>query len=427
MILIKDITVLPFDGKDKVIAKTDVLIKGDRIEKIGKIDEKADRLIDGNGKVLMPGIVNAHTHIAMSLLRNYADDMPLHEWLNDAIWPIEGKMNAEDIYWGSMLTIAEMILSGTTTFLDMYDFMEETAKAVDQAGVRGVLTYGSIERPERTEKNIEKYRNFFKECDGMADRRVRVMIAPHAPYTCSDSYMLRLKDLADELGTGLNIHVSETQKEFDDSMTEYGKTPVQRLKDIGLFDTHTVAAHCVYLTDEDIDIIKEKNVYPVNNPTSNLKLASGFAPIKKMLAKGIPVALGTDGSSSNNNVNMFEEIHLAAILNKAVDKDATSVSAYEALKMATINGAKALGLDKEIGSIEVGKKADLILIDVDKPHFTPLNNVVSAIAYSAQGSDVDTVIVDGKLLMENRELKTIDIEDVMKNTNRIVEDLISRK
>lgn len=426
MIVINNVTVLPMDGKNDIIRNTDVYIHEDRIYKIGKTDKmvKIDRVIDGKNMILMPGLVNAHTHIAMSLLRNYADDLPLHEWLNEKIWPIEAKMNEEDIYWGSMITIAEMISSGTTTFCDMYDFMEMVAKAVDETGVRGVLSYGAIERPGQNDAKIERYRNFYRNCHGMSDGRVRVMIAPHAPYTCSDEYILRLKALADELGVGIHIHLSETEKEVNDSRMEYGMSPIQRMNDIGLFDTPTIAAHCVHVDDTDIQIIKDKNVFPVNNPTSNLKLASGFAPVEKMLNAGILVALGTDGSSSNNNVNMFEEIHLASILNKAVNKDATSVSAYQVLEMATINGAKALGLAGEIGSIEEGKKADLILINTNKPHLQPLNNEISAIAYSAQASDVDTVIVDGKILMESRKFMTLDVEKVMKHTKKCVEVLM---
>ncbi len=426
MIVINNVTVLPMDGKNDIIRNTDVYIHEDRIYKIGKTDKmvKIDRVIDGKNMILMPGLVNAHTHIAMSLLRNYADDLPLHEWLNEKIWPIEAKMNEEDIYWGSMITIAEMIASGTTTFCDMYDFMEMVAKAVDETGVRGVLSYGAIERPEQNDAKIERYRNFYRNCHGTSDGRVRVMIAPHAPYTCSDEYILRLKALADELGVGIHIHLSETEKEVNDSRMEYGKSPIQRMNDIGLFDTPTIAAHCVHVDDADIQIIKDKNVFPVNNPTSNLKLASGFAPVEKMLNAGIPVALGTDGSSSNNNVNMFEEIHLASILNKAVNGSATSVSAYQALEMATINGAKALGLAGEIGSVEEGKKADLILINTNKPHLQPLNNEISAIAYSAQASDVDTVIVDGKILMESRKFMTLDVEKVMKHTKKCVEALM---
>lgn len=428
MIVINNVTVLPFDGKNDVIEMTDVYIHDDRIYKVGKMDKqvKITRVIDGKGKILMPGLVNAHTHASMSLLRNYADDLPLHDWLNDMIWPIEAKMTPEDIYWGAMITIAEMIQSGTTTFCDMYDEMEQVAKAVEQTGIRAVLSYGSVERPEQTEERLEKYRNFYNNCNGMGDGRVSIMIAPHAPYTCSDSYIVKLKELADECRVGINIHLSETKKELDDSIAQYGKTPIQRMNDIDLFSTHTVAAHCVHITDEDIEIMKSKKVYPVNNPTSNLKLASGFAPVSKMLNAGIPVALGTDGSSSNNNVNMFEEIHLASILNKAVESDATAVSAYKALEMATINGAKALGLDSEIGSIEEGKKADLILINTDKPHLTPINNVISAVAYSVQASDVDTVMVNGKILMENRKLMTIDINNVVKNTNKVVKSLLAR-
>jgi len=233
-------------------------------------------------------------------------------------------------------------------------------------------------------------------------------------------------DLAKELNTGIHIHLSETKKEVEDSYKEHGKSPIKHVYDLGLLDFHTIAAHCVHLNEEDMDILLEKDVYPVNNPGSNLKLASGFAPVDKMLKKGITVALGTDGSSSNNNLNMFEEIYLAAVLNKAVNLDAVSVPAYTAIEMATINGARALGWENETGSIEVGKRADMILIDLDKPHLYPRHNLISAASYGMQASDVDTVIIDGKIVMEKREIKSLDVEKIKYMAEKQAKDLINR-
>ena len=243
-------------------------------------------------------------------------------------------------------------------------------------------------------------------------------------YTCSPDFILETMKLAKDLNTG--IHIPIRTKKVEDSFKTYGKSPIKHVYDLGLLDLHTIAAHCVHVDDEDMELMKEKNVYPVNNPGSNLKLASGFAPVDKMLKKGISVALGTDGSSSNNNLNMFEEINLAAIVNKAVNLDAVSVPAIDALKMATVNGAKALDWYDEIGSLEVGKKADLILIDMDKPHLYPRHNIISSLAYSVQGSDVDTVIVDGKIIMEKREIKTLDVEKIKYMAEKHAKDLISR-
>jgi 5-methylthioadenosine/S-adenosylhomocysteine deaminase len=430
-LLIKNATLLPIAGEEEVVEGVNIFIEGDKIKYIGKDVENfyPDKVIDAKGDAVLPGFVNAHTHIAMSLLRNYADDLPLYEWLTKKIWPVEAKLTAEDVYWGSMLSIVEMIRSGITCFADMYFFMEEVGEAVKESGVRGILSRGLIEEPNKDIDNKEKLnytRNLYKDWNGKADGRIRVMVAPHAPYTCSPKYLEKIMDLTKELNAGIHIHLSETKKEVEDSIEQYGKSPVEHVYNLGLFQFPTVAAHCVHVSDEDIDILSENNVSAVNNPSSNLKLASGFAPVESMIDKGVNVALGTDGSSSNNNLNMFEEIHIAAIVNKSVNESATSIPAITALKMATINGARALNWDDEIGSIEVGKKADIIIVDMDKPHLCPRHNVVSALAYSAQASDVKTMIVDGKIIMEDYDIKTIDVEKVMYNTEKHAKDLISR-
>lgn len=430
-LLIKNATLLPIAGEEEVVEGVNIFIEGDKIKYIGKDVENfyPDKVIDAKGDAALPGFVNAHTHIAMSLLRNYADDLPLYEWLTKKIWPVEAKLTAEDVYWGSMLSIVEMIRSGITCFADMYFFMEEVGEAVKESGVRGILSRGLIEEPNKDIDNKEKLnytRNLYKDWNGKADGRIRVMVAPHAPYTCSPKYLEKIMDLTKELNAGIHIHLSETKKEVEDSIEQYGKSPVEHVYNLGLFQFPTVAAHCVHVSDEDIDILSENNVSAVNNPSSNLKLASGFAPVESMIDKGVNVALGTDGSSSNNNLNMFEEIHIAAIVNKSVNESATSIPAITALKMATINGARALNWDDEIGSIEVGKKADIIIVDMDKPHLCPRHNVVSALAYSAQASDVKTMIVDGKIIMEDYDIKTIDVEKVMYNTEKHAKDLISR-
>lgn len=414
-LLIKDVALLPMDSKNDILNNTNIYIKGNKIAHIGEIREdiKVDRIIDGSKKLAMPGLINAHTHIGMSLFRNYADDLPLHDWLTKKIWPQEAKLTAEDIYWGSLLSMVEMIKSGTTAFCDMYFFMEEVGKGTLESGMRGVLTRGIVEEKGLEKEKIEDTRNLYNQWHGKGEGRIKVMVAPHAPYTCSPDYLKELLNLAIELKTPIHIHLAETKKEVEDSQKLYGKSPTKHLYDLGIFKQPTIAAHCVHVDDEDIRIMKDNNVSPVYNPSSNLKLASGFAPVDKMLKKNINIALGTDGSSSNNNLNMFEEIHIASIVNKAVNMDAVSVKAIDALKMATINGAKALKWDDEIGSIEVDKKADIILIDLDKPHLYPLHNFISLLAYSVQGSDVDTVIIDGNIIMEKRELKTLDEEKIM--------------
>ena len=426
--LIKNINIIPMDGKSDVIENVNIYIVGNKIEHIGNIkdDIHVDKIIDGNNMLAMPGLINAHTHIGMSLLRNFADDLPLHDWLTKKIWPLEANLRGEDVYWGSLLSIIEMIQSGTTAFCDMYFFMDEVGRALEESGIRGVLTRGLIEEEGKNKLKLNETRDLYKSFNGKGDGRIKVMVAPHAPYTCSPNFLKETISLAKELNTGIHIHLSETKKEVEDSFKAHGKSPIKHVHDLGLFDLPTIAAHCVHLDNEDIDIIKEKGVFPVNNPGSNLKLASGFAPIDKMIKRGIPVALGTDGSSSNNNLNMFEEINLAALINKAVNLDAISIPAKTSLEMATINGAKALLWDKEIGSIEVGKKADMILIDIDKPHLYPHHNYISSMAYSVQASDVDTVIVDGNIVMEKREIKVLDVEKIKYNAEKAAKDLIKR-
>ncbi|WP_132995141.1 amidohydrolase [Sporanaerobacter acetigenes] len=429
-ILIKNVTLLPMGAKKEPIEDTNIYIEGDKIQYIGELKEdlKVDKVIDGKNKVAMPGLVNAHTHISMSLLRNYADDVPLYEWLTQKIWPVEANLTEEDVYWGAMLSIAEMIQSGITCFSDMYFFMEEVGKAAEETGIRGVLSRGTIEEESEAlnKEKLDYTKNLYKNWNGKADGRIKVMVAPHAPYTCSPAYLEKIIDLAKELGAGIHIHLSETKKEVEDSFEQYKKSPIKHVYDLGLFEIPTLAAHCVHVSDEDIEILSANGVSVVNNPGSNLKLASGFAPVEKMINRGVNVALGTDGSSSNNNLNMFEEMNLAAVINKAVNESAVSIPAITAIEMATSNGAKALNWEDEIGSIEVGKKADLILVDMNKPHLYPRHNVVSALAYSCQASDVETVIVDGKVLMEKYELKTIDIEKVMYNAEKVAHSLVNR-
>ncbi len=427
-ILIKNIDLVAMDGKEEVIKNTNIYIEKDKIIHIGQIKDsiEVEREIDGKNKLAMPGLVNGHTHVGMSLLRNYADDVPLHEWLNEKIWPVEANLRDDDVYWGSLLSMVEMIESGTTAFCDMYFFMDKVGEALELSGMKGILTRGLIEEQGGSQEKLDETRELYNKWHGKGNGRIKVMVAPHAPYTCSTDFLMKSMDLAKDLNTGIHIHLSETKKEVEDSLKEHGKTPIKYAYDLGMLDFHTIGAHCVHVTDDDIRLIKEKGMFPVNNPSSNFKLASGFAPVDKMLRAGIPVALGTDGSSSNNNLNMFEEMHLASIVNKAVNEDAISVPGIKALEMATINGAKALGWEKEIGSIEVGKKADMILIDTDKSHLYPRHNIISALAYSTQGSDVDTVIVDGKILMENRELKTLDVEKIKYMVEKKAKDLIKR-
>lgn len=424
-ILIKNTTLLTMNGSNELLRFCDIAIENDKIKYIGDIpkDFMPTTVIDGENKLTMPGLINAHTHIAMSLFRNYADDLLFWPWLTEKIWPLEDKLTSDNVYWASMLSIAEMIRSGVTCFSDMYFYMDDVARAVEESGIRAVLSRGVADISGDGELKLIESKEFYYKWNNKADGRITIMVAPHAPYTCSSDYIKKTVALAKELDIGIHIHLSETIKEVEDSYEKYGKSPVKHVSDLGLFDVNTTAAHCVHLSDEDIDILSAKSVNVINNPGSNLKLGNGFAEVDKLISKGVNLALGTDGSASNNNLNMFEEINLAAIVNKAVNLSSTSVPAIKAIEMATKNGATALNLNN-IGSIEIGKKADVILLDMKKPHFFPRHNEISALAYSAQASDVETVIINGRIIMDNYEIKTVDLEKIYYNIERVTKELL---
>ena len=405
----------------------DILIEDDKIAVLGQVSEEqasGAEVIDGRHTMAMPGLVNTHTHAAMTLLRSYADDMELMPWLNDKIWPAEAKFVNEYIYWGSALAAVEMIQSGTTTFADMYDSMHEVARVTEESGLRANLARGCVVFSDPELKNIQKNVRLYENFHNTADGRIKVYFAPHAPYTCPPEYVSKIVEAADQCKTGIHVHLAETQDELRQIREGYGKTPTEYLNDLGVFKLPTLAAHSVYLTDSDIAILKENNVGIAHNPSSNLKLASGIANIPKYLQAGLNVGIGTDGCSSNNTLNMFKEMTICSFVQKVNAMDPTVLPAEEILKLGTIGGAKAMRWDDEIGTLEVGKKADLILVDINKPHFAPWNNTVSDLVYSAQGSDVKTTIVNGKVLMKNYEVLTLDVEKIMAETSRIARNVL---
>ena len=405
----------------------DILIENDIIKALGTVnaqDAEGAQIIDGRRTVAMPGLVNTHTHAAMTLLRSYADDMELMPWLNDKIWPAEAKFVNEYIYWGSALAAVEMIQSGTTTFADMYDSMHEVAKVTEESGLRANLARGCVVFSDPELKNIQKNVRLYENFNNTADGRIKVWFAPHAPYTCPPEYVEKIVEAAKSCNAGIHVHLAETLDEQRQIAEGYGKTPTEYLNDLGVFELPTLAAHSVYLNDSDIAILKEHNVGIAHNPSSNLKLASGIANIPKYLQAGLNVGIGTDGCSSNNTLNMFKEMTICSFVQKVNAMDPTVLPAEEILRLATIGGAKALRWDDEIGTLEVGKKADLILVDIDKPHFAPWNNPVSDLVYSAQGSDVKSTIVNGKLLMKDSEVLTLDVERIMAETERIARNVL---
>ncbi len=419
-ILIRDTQILPMTG-DPLFAG-DILIEGDHIAALGEVSEALSagaEVLDGRHTLAMPGLVNAHTHAAMTLLRSYADDMELMSWLNEKIWPAEARFDNACIYWGTSLAALEMIRSGTTTFADMYDSMHEVARVTAESGLRANLSRGLIAVSDPEGKNIEKNVRLYEKFHNTAEGRIRVYFGPHSPYTCPPAYLEKIVQAARDCHTGLHVHLAETQDELRQIREGYGKTPAEYFCDLGVFDLPTLAAHCVYLTDGDVEILRAHNVSVVHNPSSNLKLASGIADLPRYQKAGLNVALGTDGASSNNSLNLFKEMTICSFVQKATAMDPTVFPAEAILQMATVHGARALGWAQEIGTLEVGKKADLILLDIDQPHFAPWNNPVSDLVYSAQGSDVKTSIVNGRILMKNREMLTLDTEKILAESARI--------
>lgn len=414
---------------DEDVRRGSVLIEDDRIVDITrKGSTGADEVIDAEGKVLIPGLVNTHTHLSMSLMRGLADDLPLDIWLNDHIWPVEAHLEGEHCYVGALLSALEMIKSGTTTCNDMYFFMDEVAQAIDESGIRGLLCHGMIDLFDE-DKRKEEYKEtqrIIEKCHNTADGRVQVALGPHTPYTCSTELLNWVRKKADEKGLKIHIHVSETEKEVEDSLNDRKKRPFEYLEDIKFLGPNVIAAHSVWLSGAEIALIKDNDVKISHNPLSNMKLASGISPVSDMLGNDVCVSLGTDGVASNNNLDLFQEMKTASLLQKVRTLDPTVLPANKMLEMATINGATALGMEKEIGTIEVGKKADLVLVDMKKPHLSPYRNPISHLVYSAEGSDVSTVICDGEVLMREKEVLIMDEAEVLEMAENAAEDLISK-
>jgi 5-methylthioadenosine/S-adenosylhomocysteine deaminase len=417
-LIIKNGTILTMDAKNSILENGFIAIRGDGISHMGTGDIssiKAAKIIDAKGGLVLPGLVNGHTHAAMTLFRGLADDLPLMQWLENYIFPAERKMDAEFVYTGTQLALAEMILSGTTTFCDMYLFEEEVATAAKKAGVRCLAgevlydfpspNYGSVENGlAYTESLIQKWRN---------DPIVSIAVEPHSLFTCSPELLTASNELASKHGVPLIIHVAETLNEVLEIKKKYAKTPIEHLESLGLLGPHLTADHCVHLEPSDIETMAEHGVKVVHNPESNMKLASGIAPVPELIKQGVTVGLGTDGCASNNNLDLFSEMDTAAKLHKVHAMDPTVVDAVSVLRMATIEGARALGLQDITGSLEAGKKADVIVIDTQKPHLTPVYNAVSTLVYAASGNDVTHSVINGKLVMEDRNLLTLDLDEII--------------
>lgn len=405
-------------------------IEDDLITYIGKEEplmEEGVQIVDGNQLLFMPGLVNTHGHAAMSLLRGYGDDLALQVWLQEKMWPMEEKFTGEDVYWGTSLSVLEMLKGGTTTFLDMYDHMDRVAEVVELSGIRAVLMRGVIGlcSEEVQNQKLAEAIAFARNWHGKADGRITTMMSPHAPYTCPPDFFVKFVQAAHDLDLPMHTHMSETKREVEQNAADYGLRPVAHLEKLGMFTRPSLIAHGVHLNDEEIELLAKYNVGVSHNPGSNLKLASGVARVTDLLTAGVKVSLGTDGAASNNNLDMFEEMRLAALIHKGISGDPTAVPAPVALQMATEYGAESIFLNN-VGRLAVGMKADFIAIDIDQPHLLPHTDLLSHAVYSASAKDVEHVWVGGKQVVKHGQCLTLDEEAIRRKAQESFEGLLKR-
>lgn len=424
-------TLLTMSSDMKIIQNATVGISGNRIALVdGGSRPDAEKTIDASGCLVLPGLVNTHTHLPMVCFRGLADDLPLMDWLNHHIFPMEKRfVNKQMVYDGALLAMAEMILSGTTTVCDGYFFENQIAEAALVCGMRAVVSQGFADFATPDNPGFEKMM-------AAADRFVKrwishtPLITPaffcHSPYTCSPETLVTVKTAAREAGILYLTHLLENRDEIDTIEKRYGKKPVRHLYDLGVLDHRTIAVHCNWLSPEDIDLFADLGVCVSHNPASSMKLAAGIAPVPQLLKKGVTVGLGTDGSASNNALDMFQEMNLAAKVHKVTQLDPTVMNAETAVKLATIGGARVLGMDHLIGSIETGKLADIIVVNMSQPHLTPLYNPYSQLVYAARGADVVTCVINGRMVMENRRFSTINLPEVMGRVRSIARHIAAQ-
>ncbi len=417
-LLIQHADILTLDSENRVLKNSSIAIQDARVVAIGATprDFIADEIIDANNHVALPGLFNAHTHAAMTLLRGSAEDLPLARWFNEGIWRTESALQEEDVYWGTALAACEMIHSGTVAFADHYFWMHQVARVVQESGMKALLAwcvFGSDFAKEMGPTTLELTSDFVAEFQNSAGGRIKTMLGPHSPYISTERALRDTANTARKLNVGCHIHVSESQAQVDNSYKQFGKSPVAYLNDLGMFDNPSIAAHAIYVNDDDIEILRAKNVTVAACPKTHLKLAMQTTRLVDLVNAGVQVALGTDGAASNNTLDMLEVLRLAALLQKHDTGDATVLPLFQALQLATQHGARAMGFNHS-GVIQVGADADLILLDMDKPHLVPRHNLAANIVHSARASDVNYVIVNGNVLLRNGELTTLDEEKIMR-------------
>jgi len=432
-IIIKGGTILSVNSEDEILNNHAIAIHNGIITAIAPTAEieknyEVEETLNADKKIVMPGLINTHTHSAMTVFRGFADDMPLQKWLMEYIFPVEARFTTEDmVYKGMRLALAEMLLSGTTTFNDMYYFQDAAAQAVKAFGMRAVLSESIADFPvpgsptyrqslDYTKALITKYKN---------DPLITIAAAVHAPYTSTPEILYAAKDLSDRHNLLMNIHIGETQWEVETIKKRHGKSSVKFLDDLNFLNQRTIAAHSVHLSEEDMAVYQKRGTGVAHNPECNMKIGSGAAPVPQYLKAGIKVGLGTDGVASNNNLDLFEEMHSMALLHKLTSQDPTVLSAREAVRIATAGGARVLGMEDKIGSLEIGKKADIITVDIDNPRAVPMYDPYSVLVYSLNGSDVTDSIVNGCLLVKNKQLIDIDLQEIMQEASDCAEKIKS--
>jgi len=420
-ILIRNADVITLDENSTVLRRTDIAIAEGKILALGAapVDFSPDEIIDASDHVAMPGFFNAHTHAAMTFERGWADDLPFDRWLNERIWVAESALTPEDVRWGVYLAAAEMIRSGTVGFADHYFHMNQVAQVVEEAGLRATLAWCIFGMGSGTEigKGLEESVEFVQRWQGAAGGRIRTVLGPHSPYACPPDFLETVAVRAAQMDVGIHIHLSEFRDQLDASLAKHGVTPVKFLEQRGILDRPTIAGHCIYITSDDMDILQAKHVNVVQCPVCHMKLGMGVTPVPELLARGVNVALGTDGPASNNALDMLEEARLATLMQKNHHLDPVALPAEQALRLATQGSARAMGF-LDSGMIAPGRAADLLLFDFCKPHLRPRHNLLSNIMYSAKSSDISHVVVAGRVLMRDGRLTTLDEERILYEAER---------
>lgn len=422
------------DAEGTILEHSGVVIEGDRIIEVGNASDLAvnypqAECLDEEHGVILPGLINTHTHAAMSCFRGLADDLPLMHWLQEFIFPREAQLTSDIVYHSTLLSLCEMIRSGTTSFCDMYLFAKDVAKAAAMSGMRAWLGEVLYDFPSPNYGALADGFTYMEELFAEYEEHdlLTITVNPHAVYTCSPELLARLGRIAEKKDAVYHIHLAENQDEVDTCRERYGRTPVHHLEQLGLLNDRVLAAHCVRLEDEEIALLSKRGVRVAHCQESNMKLASGTAPIVRMLDAGLCISIGTDGSASNNDLDMFGEMNTVAKIHKVARMDPTAMNAATTLQAATRGGARSLGAEKRIGSLEVGKKADIIVLDFNQPHLTPVYNPVSHLVYAARGADVIHSIINGQVVMRNRQITTLDEQDILKEMHGIHQQIMNMR